>query len=194
MNAKTLCNAALCFLLFAYCATLHAQNEPEATRRSALMVGGSASFSSQGGDLYEGFEGDRLVTIDLVPSALYFAANGLGVGADFSFSRVSQGDNSVSVTGVGPRAGYFFESENNWIPFFAGAVNLLSISGELGGESDSETGLRLKLMAGVLLRKGHLGVSFEAHYYYDRFKPEGFEDAITGDTLLLGIGLAGFFY
>ena len=162
----------------------------EATDRGAKLVSGALSFSSQGGDLHEGFDGDRLTTIAVVPSVFYFIAPGIGLGGDLSYTRLSQGDNSFTTWGAGPKVGYFIDSGGNTIPFVAGGVNFLST--DLFG--DSETGFGFKVGGGILIRKGHLAVAIEAAYLYERFKPEGFSESITGNTIAIGVGFAGFFF
>lgn len=161
----------------------------EVTGEGALLVGGAFSYSSQGGDLYESGN-ERLTTVAIVPSVFYFVSPGVGVGGDLSYNRTSQGRSALTAWGVGPKAGYFFESGSNLIPFASGGLNLLSI----GDRDNSETGFRIKFGGGVLLRKDHLAISVEAAYMMDRFKPEGFEKSITGNTLALGVGFGGFLY
>lgn len=172
------------------CSFAYGQTRSEATDKGAMLISGTASFSSQGGDLYEGFDDERLTTISIVPSVFYFVSPGLGLGADLSYNRVSQGDFSATIWGVGPKVSFLFDSGTNAIPFIAGGVNYLSI----GANDESEGGIRLKFGAGFLIRKGHMAVSIEADYVYDRFKPEGFSEFITGNTILIGVGFARFLY
>ncbi len=106
-----------------------------------------------------------------------------------SFSRRSQGDNSATTWGVGPKIGFFIDSGGNTIPFVAGGVNFLSI--DFG---ESETGFGFKAGAGILICKDHLAVSIEAGFVHERFKPEGFSESITGNTIAVGVGFAGLFF
>lgn len=101
MNRKFFLTAILCVLVgfkFAY-----GQVRSEATDKGAMLVSGTFSFSSKGGDLYEGFDDDRLTTIAIVPSLFYFISPGLGVGGDLSFNRLYQRDFSAHVLGIGPK-------------------------------------------------------------------------------------------
>jgi hypothetical protein len=166
------------------------QTRSEATDTGAALVGGGVSFSSQGGDLYGGSDDDRLTTLAIVPSLFYFVAPGIGIGGNISYDRMSQGDASFTTWGVGPQIGYFMDSGGNAIPFVAGGVNFLSI----GNQDDSESGFRFKFGGGVLIRKDHMAVSIEAAYVIDRYKFEGAEEAITGNTIVIGIGFGGFLY
>jgi len=127
----------------------------EATSPSAALLSGAVSFSSQGGDLYAGGEDeDRLTTLAIIPSLFYFVAPGLGIGGDLSYNRQSQGNQSLTIWGAGPKLGYFMDSGSNTIPFLAGGINFLSI----GDEDDSESGFRFKIGGGVLLRKDHMAL------------------------------------
>lgn len=166
------------------------QGRSEATDRGAALISGIFSFTSQGGDLYGGFDNDRLTTIAIVPSLFYFVAPGIGIGGDLSYNRVSRGDFSATIWGVGPKIGYFVDSGSNTIPFVAGGINYLSI----GDDDDSEGGLRFKFGGGILIRKGHMAVSIEVSYVLDRFKFEGASESTTGNTIAIGVGFAGFLY
>ncbi|MFQ5708493.1 MAG: hypothetical protein ACE5HO_13630 [bacterium] len=188
MNCKIFAFAVLLLLMGP--TFVHCQTGRGATDTGAMLVSGLFSFSSQGGDLYDGFRDDRVTTIAIVPSLFYFIAPGLGIGGDLSLNRASQGDFSTTTFGIGPKAGYFFDSGTNMIPFVGAGVNYLSL--DFG--NDNQGGLRFKFAGGVFIRKGHLAVGIEVGYLYDRFKPEGFSESITGNTILIGAGFGGFLY
>ncbi len=160
-----------------------------ATDRDAMLVSGMVSFSTQGGDLYEQ-DDDRFTTLTITPGLLYFIAPGIGLGIDYSYTRISERGTTSSSWGAGPKMGIFFDSGASFIPFVSGGVNYLSIDpGDV-----SESGLRMKVSGGMLIRNGHLAVSVEAGFVYDRFKFEGASSATTGNTILIGVGFAGFLY
>jgi hypothetical protein len=172
--------------------TASGQGRSEATNKGAMLVSGAVAFSSQGGDLYG--EDDRLTTIAIAPSLFYFVVPGLGIGGDFTLSRLSRGDASATTWGFGPKIGYFFDSGSSVIPFVEGGGSYLSIAYSEGEEDESEGGLRFKLGGGLLIRKDHMAVSIEAAYILDRFKFEGADDATTGNTILISVGFGGFLY
>jgi len=179
MNHKVFLIAMLILLMgFSFA---QGQARSEATDEGAKIVSGVISFSSQGGDLYTGFDDDddRLTTIAVVPSLFYFIAPGVGMGGDLAYNRASRGDDSYTVWGAGPKIGYFIDTGGNTIPFVSGGVNYLSVA----DEHDS-----------VLIRKGHLAVAIEAGYILDRFKFEGASKSTTGNTIVIGAGFAGFLY
>ncbi len=170
--------------------TAQGQTRSGATDKGAMLASGVFSFSSQGGDLYGGFANDRLTTLAIIPSLFYFFAPGIGIGGDLSYNRTSQGDNSLTIWGAGPKIGYFIDSGSNTIPFVSGGVNYLSV----GDGDDSEGGFRFKFGGGILIRKGHMAVSMEAGYVLDRFKFEGASESTTGNTFAIAVGFAGFLY
>ncbi len=190
MNHKVFLIAMLILLMgFSFA---QGQARSEATDEGAKIVSGVISFSSQGGDLYTGFDDDddRLTTIAVVPSLFYFIAPGVGMGGDLAYNRASRGDDSYTVWGAGPKIGYFIDTGGNTIPFVSGGVNYLSVA----DEHDSENGFRFKFAGGVLIRKGHFAVAIEAGYILDRFKFEGASKSTTGNTIVIGAGFAGFLY
>lgn len=165
--------------------------------RGTQLVSGVLSFSSQGGDLYENFDGDGITTVSIVPSVFYFVTPSIGIGGDLSLTRQSQGDFSNTVWGAGPKAGYFFNSGSSTIPYVAVGWNYLSIGASNGDESESEGGTRWKFAGGVLLRRDHLGIVMELGYSRDSFSVEGFDgdnESFAGSIISLGIGFAGLLY
>lgn len=164
------------------------QSRNEATDKGASIISGMFSLSSQGGDLYE-WEGERFNTFQVTPSLIYFIAPGIGLGADISYERMSQGGDSFTTWGAGPKIGYFIDSGSNTIPFVAGSFNYLDFD-------DGDNGLRIKLGGGLMIRKGHLGVSVEANYSIDRIKYEfsGMSDSISGNSFGITVGFAGFLH
>jgi len=82
------------------------------------------------------------------------------------------------------------DSGSNSIPFLGGGINFLSI----GDEDDRESGFRFKFGGGVLFRKDHMALSLEVTYLSDRFKVEGADESISGNTITVGVGFAGFLY
>lgn len=167
----------------------YCQSAREATKKGSVLISGTASFASQGGELYE-FNAERFYRLSLSPSLLYFVMPGFGVGLDFNFSRLGRAGESLVSTGIGPQAGLFFEINGGVIPFIGGGVSHLSV----GSDDERDWGVGFNLGVGAFIRKGHLAAGIEVNYVFERFKPEGFAGAITGNTILVGIGLAGFLY
>lgn len=171
---------------------VHGQGRSAATKTGAQLISGTFSFSSQGGDLYMGSSDERITTISVIPGWLYYVAPGFGIGGDLTYQRISVGEFSLTQWGIGPKLGYFVESENNAIPFVAAAVNYLAISES--EEDYSDTGFSIKGGGGVMFRKDHLAVSFEAGYIFEQLKVGEMDETETGNTIFIALGLAGFLY
>jgi len=184
MLRKTVVLAA-CLTLVSF-SMAYAQRS-EATDKGAILISGMASFSSQGGDLFEDVEENRLTTIAIVPSVFYFVIPGLGIGADVSYNRQSQGDNAFYTLGAGPKVGYFFDSGSNVIPYAAAGFGFITF-----GNGDSESGYIIKGGGGIMIRRGHLAVAIEAGYQYMSVDIEG--ESFSGNTIAVGVGFAGFLF
>ncbi len=166
------------------------QTRSAATEKGALILSGGFSFSNQGGDLYEDYNNESLSTLIIVPGLFYFVTPGVGLGFDVSYNRRSRGSSSYSTWGAGPKAGYFMDSGTNVIPFWGGGFNFLSS----GSGDESQSGFRIKLGLGLLMRKDHMGVSLEAGYLLDKISLKGNTDSTTGTTFLISMGFSGLFY
>ena len=162
----------------------------KATSGGSKLISGALSFTSQGGDLYGGYSNERLNVVSITPSLFYFVSPGFGIGADLSYDLRSRGSSSYTTLGVGPKIGYFSDAGENLIPFFAGGVSFLTTGSDLGDTN----GMRFKFGGGVIIRRGQLGISIEATYLIDRYNLEGADGSTTGDTIIFGVGLAGFLF
>ena len=166
------------------------QARSSATDRGAKLISGAISFTSQGGDLYGGYNNERLNVVSIMPSMFYFVSPGLGIGADLAYDLRYRGSSSYTTLGVGPKIGYFGESGSNLIPFVAGGVSFLTTGSDLGDAN----GYRIKFGGGIIIRKGRLGASFEVSYLLDSYNLEGSSGSTTGNTIIFGVGLAGFLF
>ncbi len=178
---------ALAVLIFGLNQTI---GQSAATSQGSHLISGMFSFTSQGGDLYNNFDDKPQNTIIFTPSYYNFVIDQLGVGGDFSLNRVSQGDFSFTTIGVGPKLAYFFDSGGNGIPFIGGGFNYISI----GDGDNTEGGFSTKIGGGIMVRKGHLGVSLEVGWLRESYKPDGATDRINGSTIFFGAGLVGFLF
>ena len=167
----------------------HLAAQSPATSKGASVISGMFSFTSQGGDLYSDFNDDPANTFIFSPSYYHLIVDKLGVGGDLTFNRTSQGDFSFNTFGIGPKVAYFFDSGSNTIPFAGGGVNYISV----GDGDDSDGGFAVKLGGGVIVRKGHLGLSIEAGWLRESYSPDG-GDNIAGSTIFVGASFLGFLY
>lgn len=162
----------------------------KATSGGSKLISGALSFTSQGGDLYESYSNERLNVISVTPSMFYFVSPGFGVGGDLSYERRERGGDSYTTMVIGPKVGYFADTGSDMIPFFTGGVGYYLVA----SNGESRGGVRFKFGGGMLVRKGHLAFSIEATFMHDRLNLEGDEGSTTGNTILVGVGLAGFLF
>ena len=79
-----------------------------AGQKTEVVLGGSISWSSLGGELYEDSDEERYTSILLNPVALFFVAPGLAVDGDLYVENESQGNADATTIVVGPAVAYFF--------------------------------------------------------------------------------------
>lgn len=167
-----------------------------ATDRGSWLVGGSASFTSQGGDMYED-NGDRLNTISLSPSAAYFVTRGLAVGGAVVFDRLSQGDFSATSLGVGPSFFYFFGSPNASVYPFIGVNPVYTTTsvdlGDLGNETIDGYGVIAQGGVALLLTR-NVAFTVGAFYAYEKQNHEDLDESLDGNSFGLRVGLAAFVF
>jgi hypothetical protein len=102
-----------------------------ATDQGSYVLGGTASFTSQGGDLHENLDGDRLNTLSLNPYVLYFITPGLGIGGELGVARATQGDDDLTTIGVGPTIAYYFGDAASQVrPFIEAHAGYESLSSD----------------------------------------------------------------
>jgi len=166
----------------------HAQSP--ATAAGSQFLSGAASFTSQGGDLHDYTGNTRQNNWMLTPTYLYFIIEKLGIGGNLSYDRESQGSNSFTTWGIGPKASYFFDSGQKTIPFAAFSANYASI----GVDGETQGGMAFVLSGGETIRMGKLAIILEAGYRVERFKFDGAEEATSGNTFFLAVGFGAFLF
>ena len=92
--------------------------------KGSSLLGGTISFSSQGGDLFTGDgDNDRLTSVSVNPTFGYFVTPGLALGGDVQFQKDSQGDFSSTSIGIGPSIAYYFgQPATRTFPFISATV------------------------------------------------------------------------
>ena len=127
-------------------ATVLGANSP--VSKGSWKIGGSAGFSSTGGDSY----GSRVSVFSLMPSAGKFISDRLLVGAAFQFTTASSGGYSSTAWGLGPSIAYYFKTEHetkrikgSLYPFVGGSFMIAGVSA--GGESS--TGVQFGFDGGI---------------------------------------------
>jgi opacity protein-like surface antigen len=185
--------ACLGIIASIFCASTSAADHAAVTEDGAYVSGGF-TFINSGGDLFE-VDGDRLTQIEFTPQIGYFVADGFGLGGSVTFSRQSQGDQSVQSMGIGPQFLYFFDTNSNALPFVTGELGLRTIdaSDDLIGFDFSETGFGFTLGGGMMfLPSEYLGVHMALLFGFDQFDVAG--SSIDGNQLGILVGLTGFLH
>ncbi len=113
--------------------SVSAQDTGYPIARGNVSIGGTANISSTG---YE--DSDRLTEVTISPSVGYFITDGLMIGANLSFTSLSNGDDTQSLFGIGPGLTYFFGQPGASVyPHVGAAVAFETGSGDysaFGGE------------------------------------------------------------
>ncbi len=169
-----------------------AAGQEYAIDKGSVLLDGTASITSQGGELYENAAGDRGNAILLNPSVLYFVAPGLAVGGDLYVENASQGDISVTTIGVGPTIAYFFgDSDSSVYPFLGATVNYTSLSAD--GFDASGFGFGLAGGADFMLTES-VAITAQLDYSIENLSVDQADEAFTGNTLRVMLGVAAFLF
>lgn len=184
----------LSILLLSFCATF-AFSQDYAVDKGSFWLTGTASFASQGGDLYKDWEDNRLTTFTLAPNVSYFVARNVFIGAGLSWTRTSQGDYSEHIFGIGPHVGYAFGTAESKVYPYIGAGFQFGSGGASWNGSETISGTQITIGAGVILPiKEHFAVVIEIGYMFHSMKGEDWPERLSGNILAIGIGLAGFIF
>jgi outer membrane protein W len=163
-----------------------------AVDKGSVIFSAIASYNSQGGDLFENADGDRATTIMLAPAAMFFIMPNIGVGGSASYNRQAQGDNSYSTIGIGPSVAYYYgNAESTMFPYL-GAGFRYNI---MGDKDDKVTGTDIAVGLGLLYPvKKSVGVVIEAGYHIMNLKHEDWDESMSGDIIMVGVGIAGILF
>lgn len=177
-------------LVLALATTASAQDY--AVDQGSLVLGGTVSFTSEGGDLNENADGDRANSLLLNPSVLYFVTPGLGIGGDLYVEYASQGDFSATAIGVGPEVAYFFGGPDSSVyPFVAGTISYVSLSSDFFDASG--IGFGLSAGAAFMLTQS-VALTAQADYEISNVTFEQTDNTESGNTFRLAMGIAAFLF
>lgn len=155
------------------------QAQSYAIDKGSLMIGGTAGFSSTGGDGSD----DRLTQIFINPSLQYFVTRGLAFGGDVAVQHFSQGDGGSTTYGVGPAVTYFFGGDERPVyPYLSGSVQLLR-------GHDDETSVGYGASAGAIMMLMD-AVGLDGSIYYQTTE----DDDFSRNTFGLAVGIAAFVF
>ena len=181
-----------------------AQAQPYAVDHGSWIVGGSASFTSQGGN-----DGDRTTSVLLNPSAQFFVLPGLAVGGTLSLSYTSDDLFSTTGLGIGSAVSYYFgRGERTVYPFVSASLSISDFSfkadgDQVGSNIDvSTTGTTFDLSGGVTLMVAkNIGLTGEIFYLQQNLRSTGDEGSeiffgtdFDVDMFGLRLGIAAFVF
>ncbi|HLP75270.1 MAG TPA: outer membrane beta-barrel protein [Bacteroidales bacterium] len=166
--------------------------------KKAVIISGSGSLLSQGGDLYEGFEKGRATIINVSPTINYFILKHLFIGAGFDFYQESQRNINNNLFGIGPQIGYAFGGPDGRVfPYIDMGFRYYSSKQYYGGiVSDlKRSGSDAVFGFGVIVPvKTHIGILFEGGYHIIRLKNKVYDIGNSGNTLSIGLGISGLLF
>ncbi|MGH7450440.1 MAG: hypothetical protein ACRENG_03785 [bacterium] len=181
---KHVIRIALVFVLFLPVRSL--AQKAYAIDRGSMIVGGSAGFSSFGGD----FRGkDRLTMISFNPNWLFFFAPHVAIGGTINFTSLSASGETDTFFGVGPSIMYFFGgAQSRTYPFMSGSFIY-------GRDNDDFTKIDLRLAGGaaVMIAK-NVAITTGAFYVIESVKYEDTKKSINGNTFGVEIGITAFVF
>jgi len=195
--------------ILSFLLTLAVQAQDTPTDQGTYVLDGSASFRSQGGDLYTAEDDDRQTTVSFQPAGLYLIAPNVAVGGQLRISRSSQDTGTSTTLGLGPSATYYLgEPDAPVLPFVA--ANLLALRSsasvdlgtvdigfgpeDLGTEEVTLTGLAFDIQAGfTYMLARNVGVTAAAFFLYERLGSDD-TDSLTGNTVGVQIGITAFVF
>lgn len=180
------------FLLLFILSTTYVFSQEYAIDKNSIMFSGTGSFSSFGGDFYEVNDNNRLTSITFSPSINYFIMEGIFLGGGLGYSRLSQGDESISSVSIGPNLGYAFgNSQSKLYPYLASGFRYNSNS--VG--DDSISGTTISVGCGlIILGSKNVGIVIEATYNIIDLKKKDANESVSGNIFSLGFGVAGFLF
>lgn len=159
------------------------------TDKGSKFAGVSLSFTSSGGDLY-GYGDDRVSMGTLAGTYNYFIAKQFFIGGSLGVTYQSVGDSDGTTISAGPQLGVAFgKPESKTFPFLSVGYRYdhYSVGDESVGGGD------IAFSAGFIVQAAdHLGVTIEAGYHIKNVSSEGV--SVSGNIIMLGVGLTGLLY
>ena len=163
---KNVFSVMLVFLACGFAATAQ-------TEKGNWLVGGDVKLNTA----------NKNTTIAFSPSAGYFIANNLAVGANVLFSYTKVNDAKTTSIGAGPFARYYFGTMNIR-PFVFGDVNFVSTKTKVNSTATTSTGSSYDLGAGLAaFINRNVAIEGKAGYNHVAYEKQ---DGSGGSALSIG--------
>jgi len=168
--------------------------------KGSMIVGGSAYFMTQSGDLYK--VGDESpTTIAFMPEFGYFIAPSIMIGAMVHFENYKIGDSKQTFLAFGPMIAYYFNMNPTQIkgaiyPYVKGMFMMGTEKYENGG-TEKYSGTQFGGKAGInFMLADHVALDFGVLFTSDSFKQkEPTEtESVSGTTIQVGAGIQAFVF
>ncbi len=184
-------------IMFVFAATAFAAESP--IDKGSMIVGGTLMYASLGDDLYES-DDESMTLITVTPSVGYFVSPGLLIGADFTFSSISAGDDGIdySAFAIGPCVGYYFnmdptrvEAKGAMYPYIKGFF----LYGSVSEDDEDATMTSFGGRGGIIMMLSNaVALDMGIQYNKDSFEPDGADESISGSRLQIGGGITAFLW
>ena len=165
------------------------------TDKGSMMFSGNFVFSSIGGKLYQANE-ERISSIQTNPTFGYFIYPGLNIGIKAIFNRISQGEYSDTIWGIGPTVSYFFRGnkkpttaiKNITFPYPYLTISNFCSNFDLSESNTTLNGLTINLGMGLLtMVDDYVGINMEVSYDFDKIKYNSKTEDGNRFNILIGI-------
>jgi hypothetical protein len=165
-----------------------------AVDKGSNVFGITAGFINASGDLYEDAEENSSTTILIMPSLAHCVVPNFGFGGDLLLLHSNQGGAGESLLGLGPKAMFFFGGKySKTYPYLTLGLYYVNNTIDYGNYSHTVSGSRFKLGGGAsIMVADHLGLLMEASYNLDNLKGENAKKSVSGNMIIVSLGLAGF--
>ncbi|PKK84537.1 MAG: hypothetical protein CVT49_02895 [candidate division Zixibacteria bacterium HGW-Zixibacteria-1] len=178
-----------------FAVTAAAQETP--IDKGSMILGGTVTFQSYSGDLYNNQNGDGEKIFAFMPSFGYFIAPGVVIGADLIYHSDSQGDWSGSIFGIGPMVGYYFntnkertEIKGSMYPYVKGTFQYLKSGGDYVDETNTAFGGSVGIN---YMLSNAVAVDFGINVMSATEDLEGY-DSLSGTVITIGAGMQAFIF
>jgi len=164
--------------------------------KKATIISGSASFMSQGGDLYE-VDGNNATTFTFAPNINHFITKNIFIGGSLEFTTESQGDYKSNGIGIGPQIGLALGGPQNKVfPYFDLGIRYYRMKSDYSSDFDIQfSGSDISLGFGIIVPvKAHIGLIFEGGYHMQDLKAKDYDESYSGKIFSIGIGIAGLIF